>query len=121
MAEGDLRRLALAGYGLLATAALGGLLALWLVAGLLLWLPLVLVHVVLDLLLRRRHAGEAELLRHLDFQRQTLLFAALAFLMASIALWPLVLLLFLDLPLMLAYAAICLWVLWRAWRGVQRV
>lgn len=120
MADSRLRRLALAGHGLLAAAALGGLVALWQVAGMVLWLLPVLACLALDLTLRRRHPDQPALHGHLDFQRQTLLFAALAFLLASLALWPLVLLLFLDLPLLLAYGAICLWVLWRAWQGAQR-
>jgi hypothetical protein len=116
------RAVAQTGLSLLALTAAGALLALWLAVGLLAWLVPAAAFLALDLWARRRHAGDAAVLAHLGYQRQTLLFAGLAFLLASVALWPLVLLLFLDLPLMLACTAISLWVLWRSargWRALQ--
>ncbi len=117
MPELTARRLVQSGLGLLALTAVCALLALWLAGGLLLSLIPAAAFLALDLWARRRHAGDAAVLAHLGYQRQTLLFAGLAFLLASVALWPLVLLLFLDLPLLLACTAISLWVLWRSARG----
>lgn len=117
MAEPTARRLVQSGLGLLALTAVWALLALWLTGGLVLCLIPAAALLALDLWARRRHAGDAAVLAHLGYQRQTLLFAGLAFLLASVSLWPLVLLLFLDLPLLLACTAISLWVVWRSARG----